>query len=208
RICHACRRFAADLARGFSFIRPHLPSCSSGSPVASPFEAAPLHPRCCVVGHVFANPVAPCPMYSRMGVFAGRDVCSAYVRESRPRVWLRSYTGVATSPRRRTHAGIAQLVEQLSCKQQVAGSSPVAGSLRRPSPDHHGGGLRAFIPGSVLRPGSATRVPGDATRVPRSATRAPEGATRVPGDATRGSWGVRGLTLSPCWIFCCATCVP
>ena len=27
------------------------------------------------------------------------------------------------------HAGVAQLVEQLSCKQQVIGSIPVAGSI-------------------------------------------------------------------------------
>jgi hypothetical protein len=30
----------------------------------------------------------------------------------------------------RVHAGVAQLVEQLTCNQQVAGSSPITSSIR------------------------------------------------------------------------------
>lgn len=40
-----------------------------------------------------------------------------------------AHTGGPSRPPRVVPAGLAQLVEQLSCKQQVVGSSPTLGSL-------------------------------------------------------------------------------
>ncbi len=42
------------------------------------------------------------------------------------------------------NAGIAQLVEQLICNQQVIGSSPIAGSLRKSSKSIRASRVRAW----------------------------------------------------------------
>ena len=52
-------------------------------------------------------------------------------------------------PPGRPRAALAQLVEQLSCKQQVVGSSPTSGSIHRPQPS----GARSLLSRPHPRPG-------------------------------------------------------
>lgn len=71
------------------------------------------------------------------------------LREARARRIARFYTGDRV-PLRRGRAGIAQLAEQLSCKQQVAGSNPVAGSVSTRGFPETGDPLVLFGLSSVL----------------------------------------------------------
>ena len=64
-----------------------------------------------------------------------RDACS--------RTWPACVCGVLGRSRMLCVAGVAQLVEQLICNQQVAGSSPFASSVRRALKRGRPGGVRA-----------------------------------------------------------------
>ena len=117
-------------------------------------------------------------------------------RAARPPTWARP----ARRPRAdadlhsggsaRGLAGVAQLVEQLSCKQQVVGSNPISGSRKRASWHAHG---RAAS-GARARPAALRRAPASPPpREGRTASRRPcspsaAGAGPPAGCRSCGPW--------------------